>query len=1506
METEQHNTPQHEGYFLNPFFELFYRDDYLNEIKNNETNYYGDEDRNKDIHCKINLEQDHLDILVCGAGAGILEFPLLLSLLSKYKTANIIFIDKVYKDDKDYKKKTPFKPFKLLETILKKSSTRGKDDIISEYEDCDDICLEQKYFATIAKCEVTYTFFHRDLEFNPNVENKNYINEVFKNEKKYNDFLSSFIDIFNGNQPPENNIKAFDIVIMSTLLQHISYWRSLISYTNSYLKDNGFHFISELGGDDFALSLDIYSGIIDSPSPLQKIFTELIEEPFSIISDNNELSATNLETCEHFFDFFGAKKQCSKDFTIENLITKDILLLLFDPEKPIFSPYKRYYELELFERNYIIEKIKQIDEPKEGFKASFSLKWKFFKKITQDNRVCHFNVIDKKEIVSTMSIKDLQRYITETLDILNRNKTIFSAKFITRDYFERREKMIKYTIELFARFILFKIDKTKMELFAFFINDIFVFPQVTINDVERQKILLNGIKKYNEEIETTSLKINELLFDIYINTFTKPFVFILDKKTNDQYDDGLFEKGLHIVRLSIDSDHKNQPSLMKTKLGSKIQKKLDEKKEEIFELLAKFFKNVDCNQTFLVPCFRENFTDSNKIEKEFTAALFLFPPEYISEKYITEALPFYSWLIKKFIDFSNIGNAIVISNYKTENMKSAVAAIMSRNMSHNLGSHILFYIKEHLKNVKTILKGNILAELINATITDTDWDNNDFSLKLKIKECLEEELKNKQGTKEYNDELPFLVGLGHFISYLQERQDYIATICTGYVPYFSSVDFKQAIYDELTPDACQARHSEREGEKSENLLLQYIAKSEGFGRKIENNNYGCDNIVIKFRKFDGLNKDHEELKNMRKIKLSLPGGYTGRQAFFSIFENIIRNSAKHGKLNFPNTNLEFTIDVWEKSNLDREEDTFWDVYKKSSDINDLHIIKITDNCEIDGNILQILEDNLKDIYIDKNGKLKETNKGLKEMRISAAWLRNELYNIEKHINNTKAPILQVRKTKKNNLEYVFCIQRPKEIAFIVARNNINKLQNIQNFLQEQYCKLFSVKEFKDDTKLNYNFIICEDEIYNDILPYSHNLIIKKGEIDELSSLLKNYNHSDVITKKNKIKKIKERIFKNFLNMDNNIDVICISDDEVKRIIDRYKEDEKVQIKEYVNIIDGGPINEKYIYITHFENAREFYSFMKENFHRIEQIEFVEGITGHNSTARLLRTEEIDKLWYYKHLNAMKTEVAVFDERFFDRYTKISHKEILQYDWWTKIMEQNEPFDLIKEEIQNKDNGNIINLNNKIRYRIDVKDLECLKAFMDKEATVKSEFKTEKLSPYLYKLKGVEFFNIVWREITKEFVIVGYSDVKHSNENAEYKYYYCIYKVIGTISYQKNSQVEIELVDGYQTKFDFISIHQGLLDKIYAQFNIKKADLESRAKVTKGLHEKFSNTKPVPMKIEENNYNYLPKFIIHSGRSKPSNEDMPQHQPFIQFSALENVIADCKYSLVELLNMAHYE
>ena len=172
----------------------------------------------------------------------------------------------------------------------------------------------------------------------------------------------------------------------------------------------------------------------------------------------------------------------------------------------------------------------------------------------------------------------------------------------------------------------------------------------------------------------------------------------------------------------------------------------------------------------------------------------------------------------------------------------------------------------------------------------------------------------------------------------------------------------------------------------------------------------------------------------------------------------------------------------------------------------------------------------------------------------------------------------------------------------------------------------------------------------------------------------------------------------------------------------------------------------------------------------------------------------------------------------------------------------------------------------------------------------------KNSPYRKPLilKGVRQVGKTW--ILKEFGKRYYENTAYFNfdENEEYKI-------------KLSTEGQKIFADGRSQIFDYITIHQGILDKIYNVFGIKENYMEKH-KVTNALHRFFSKPpKSNEVKIKSKKANaFLPNFIIHSGRSKPNEKDMPQHQPFVQFAAVDHAVKDCKYTLVELLATAHYE
>ena len=319
---------------------------------------------------------------------------------------------------------------------------------------------------------------------------------------------------------------------------------------------------------------------------------------------------------------------------------------------------------------------------------------------------------------------------------------------------------------------------------------------------------------------------------------------------------------------------------------------------------------------------------------------------------------------------------------------------------------------------------------------------------------------------------------------------------------------------------------------------------------------------------------------------------------------------------------------------------------------------------------------------------------------------------------------------------------------------------------------------------------------------------------------------------------------------------------------------------------GDSTSNQLVYSKHY-NPKE---------HRFyDQAPFVEGISGGNSTDRLLRQDEWTKEWYVKHMTAALTKVAIFDERIYSNFIRLStrkwDKEDLK-DWLDKHKE------ILKDKNPQRA---LLRKMDSLSKKIKTAYIEALLEKNDNGEYVftKSDEKLTPLLPLLprklctdctiadlYRRKGVWAFNIKVEE--KEYgekcvIIVGYT--KEIGE-----------KEIARLTKGANQHdIVLDIDKEFINKFHFITIHQGILDKMYSALGIRK---EEKHLITDELFDKFSKNKKED--------DYLPQFIIHSGRSKPNDTDMPQKQPFIQFAALDHAVKDCKYTLTELLYSAHYE
>ena len=922
-------------------------------------------------------------------------------------------------------------------------------------------------------------------------------------------------------------------------------------------------------------------------------------------------------------------------------------------------------------------------------------------------------------------------------------------------------------------------------------------------------------------------------------------------------------------------------------------------------------------------------------------------------------------------------------NARKEAIRSAKAAIMARNMSHNLGSHVMSYLKQKLGSITSILNDDKV--LFN--IFDKGKEPNTITNKI---------------------QLPFLVGTGRFIGYLQERQDYIATIATDYIPYGAPVNLKDAIYDELNPDLRHKRHNDKnDNNRPLNVLLSYIAKSEGLSREnMEQEGFATKNdILIGFPKYvkdssephvfgigtDNCDSDDEALTEMRKINFNLPGGLVGRQAIFSIVENLIRNAAKHGNTRAVD-NLEFTFDIINLGNLSNEpciEDRIcsakWrNLYEKAVDRKNLYLLTITDNLKYDKSIIDKLEPGLSEDYVDAFGKMTAGNKGLKEIRTSASWLRSETDEskymryvkvLDKQSDSEReilvegerlAPTVAIELTKVGHLRYMICLPQDRFAAIVkpdcISNKEVFDLLRADHNNDWDYYD--SVTAVKQDIKKTYRYIIVPDkETYEQLRPYTSNRMYIWHPIAENTEEYVNDWGINITPQNDKEKdelyaKRKNLVIRNLYGIDKDSEPIYIWDDTAFK---SHKGQAYYKIKlskgdDYVNIAE-------YAYRTHHSNESDFNTYWEEKYSteddkidNYKRIKCIDGITGDNSSDRLVRREPLNEEWYCAHLNSFRKKVAIFDERLFKIVHNVEETEFVinakanavdngLASYLGKLTEDKDTNQIKKDILDLK----FLSTQDKVKmFGINIRSE--LIEFLESKTKNLQSLQSNNHRSVFYKEKGVDVFTII-KEKEGRYAIVGCTNV--SSEDGKP---ICVYEKFATITSQLNTSsfsVNINIEnDLFKNCYDYISIHQGLLDKLYEGFNIKHPteilasldkdknvyDIIDSCKeiVTTELFNSFIRVenkrdengsimlneygKPLqffahpPISVYEkdesgdiiNEYDYLPNFIIHSGRAKPSRVDMPQKQPFVQYSAIEHSVLDCKYALIELLDYAKYE
>jgi len=323
----------------------------------------------------------------------------------------------------------------------------------------------------------------------------------------------------------------------------------------------------------------------------------------------------------------------------------------------------------------------------------------------------------------------------------------------------------------------------------------------------------------------------------------------------------------------------------------------------------------------------------------------------------------------------------------------------------------------------------------------------------------------------------------------------------------------------------------------------------------------------------------------------------------------------------------------------------------------------------------------------------------------------------------------------------------------------------------------------------------------------------------------------------------------------------------------------------------------------FDNEEEFDLLRYENKSKTIREEFtnakfLEGISGHNSTDRLIRSSDFNEEWALRMTESALTNILIFDERIFQRLNGNSDKT----HYLNFKNEENEHFKSISNILNDKSNNKEkqeklkIYLKDKIGFEtIDEKLVKMIKNTISEHFDTKiedlfnylntifdkEENKETTFSKELYDKKNIHVFNLF--EHNNNFIVADINNEK-----------------IGVLKIENNELI-IDLSDygnnpaNFRVEYDFVITHQGLLDKLYGNFSRQLVDY-SNFDDRKLKEDVFLNFRKI--------FNAKHKQIIHSGRSKP--EMLPENTIFNQFSSVENAFFDCKFSLTELLFSARPE
>lgn len=381
-----------------------------------------------------------------------------------------------------------------------------------------------------------------------------------------------------------------------------------------------------------------------------------------------------------------------------------------------------------------------------------------------------------------------------------------------------------------------------------------------------------------------------------------------------------------------------------------------------------------------------------------------------------------------------------VDEIKLQSVRAAISQVMARNMSHNIGSHVL----------NNLTDGTILSKITNY-------------------EC--KSYQPYPAFKDLKEESKIIHQLAIYNNYVKCRMDYLSDITFG-TPVMHT---NKKVYDELYKDFDKVR-----------LLLDHIS---GLSKNFQ--------FQINFK------LNNKPLTADNDILIALPNDLLGSQAFYNIIENVIRNTAKHNQKKSATTTFtvnfkEITEDL--KKVADKE---LWyevEIYDdvKISKINNLVNAQ---NNKLNQSVLNEKTNQLRNSSL---GLLEMEASAAYLRKLDITSIEEETFHVEddKKISNKHDKLNILKAFNKNGgLGYRFFVSKPTEFLFVGEFDLIDyqKKELSKNGIWIRTKDEFT-KELKAGVVFNHQFLLSTSngiEKFKTYLPIRYIPIDKNSRIVEL-------------------------------------------------------------------------------------------------------------------------------------------------------------------------------------------------------------------------------------------------------------------------------------------------------------------------------------------------------------------------------------------------------------------------